>query len=189
MADTKEPTQEKPLISISSLDNLPTELKAKIQVWYLQKMPWRKMSTELKADGYSVHHVKLYHWCKNNLRGFVSKELPLDITDDDRLAIEKQTITALFDIALEAVRGIDTPKVFNVDDLSKLSGAVARLVAAQVQRDRLQHDQTTAIEKIRAQFMAEVQQQLSGEPELVERLHAVIAHTSVAPAAKGQTLN
>jgi hypothetical protein len=172
-------TEQTPLISVTSVDSLSQECLGKIKTWYLMRKPYKWMCEELRNDGYLLNHTRLWHWCKNNMPGTGGKEAPPDLTEKDRLEVERQVVSSLLDMCGEAIRGITTPKISDVEDLNRLAAAVARLVASQVQRDRLEYDKAGALFQARDQLLREIKNALAGRPEIAAELHEIIS--GVAP--------
>ncbi len=163
-----------PLISITSVTDLPEEQLAKIKTWYLQRREYKWMCEQLKKDGYLLNHTRLWHWCRSNLPGYTTEVAPRELNEEDRLEMEKSVISTLLNLCLEAVDGISSPKVTDVEDLNRLANSVARLIAAQVQRDRLQYDKNTALEQVKKKYLDEIHRKLVDKPELVAALHDAI---------------
>ena len=168
-------SNEPPLVSVSSVFNLPDDVRMRITKWYIDKKRYKWMSDQLKQDGYSVHESKLYHWCKNNLAGFTSQDGPMEgTTDAEQLALERQAISLALGQCINAIRTAKLPKATTIKDLESLSGAVSRLIQASVHRDRLALEMNKAIDKVRDQFKAEIQRLLGSNPELCDQLTFVV---------------
>jgi hypothetical protein len=167
-----------PLISVSSVDALQDEQLTKIKTWYLQRREYKWMCEQLRKDGYLLNHTRLWHWCKNNLPGHTTEERPRELAPEDRLEMEKLVTSSLLTLCLEAIEGISAPKVTDVEDLNRLANSVARLIASQVQRDRLEYDKKTALEEIKKKYLAEVQRKLADQPEVVAALFSALGSVS-----------
>lgn len=167
--------EKTPLISVSSVFNLPDEMRMKITKWFIDKKKYQWMSLRLAEEGYSVHPSKLYHWCKSNLVGFTTDEGPLEgASDANQISLERQAITAALSQCITAIQNAKIPKASSVKDIESLSGAISRLIQAAVHRDRIALEANRAIDKVRDQFKTEIQRLLAGQPELCDSLTTLV---------------
>lgn len=168
-------SENSPLVSVTSVFNLPDDLRMKVTKWYIEQQKYQWMSKRLEEEGFSVHPSKLYHWCKNNLAGLTDEEGPIEgSTDAEHLALERTALSLALSQCIKAVRDAKIPKPTTIKEIEQLCAAISRLVQAAVHRDRIALEANKAIDKVRDQFKAEIQRQLSGNPELCDKLTAEV---------------
>lgn len=168
-----------PLMEVTNLLSLPPEWRVRIQQWYLEQRSYKDMSTRLKEGGFHVNPTRLYHYCKNNLLGETTKERPLNMTDEERVNLERSTITMCLDICTEMVIKFVAdpdllPKLTTINDFERLVTAASKLITASVNRDKVEIEKKAVVARVRGELIAEIRSLLAGKPEVVRELCDVV---------------
>ena len=167
------------IVKPAHLDRLPEDIKEKILSWHVEGLPSRKMALLLRKDGYDCNHLRLWRWCKNQFRGPVQKDgEPTTNIEEIRLELEKKAVYSAIDLCIETLHKAKAPEIKNATDVDKIVGALAKAVSAMAARKRVEYEAGEAVKHVRDKLKVEFQKLMSGHPEVVAQVHAILEEAS-----------
>jgi hypothetical protein len=169
---------ENQLVAPCHLDRLPDEIKAEIQKKYMidEETP-QAISTWLQEKGYMVWKLKLAHWCESSFKKGEDKTDAL-LLEKNRLEMERKGAYMMMAVAMESIKKMRALEITKPKEYESIVGAYARLISALAQRDRVEFEKTSGVEKAKEMIVYEIRKSLASRPELMTQLYEIIESSS-----------
>ena len=173
------------LVFPSHIERLPDAVKTQILDWYLEDKSVREISAELQIKGYSVHHLRIWRFCKANFRGD-ALDVP-EMEEEMRDKLMNKAITNMMDILMNLSKKINLRniEVRCVKEVEMLASAMGKIQSSHAAYKRVKHEEDGGAKKMAETMKFEVKHLLQGNPQLINEVHAYIDKAAEKIIANG----
>lgn len=166
-------------------ERMPGQIRTQIIKWYYEKLPWAEIEERLYHLGYVVPEKDVKDWTLRACRSGSEVNDGLEL-DDLRLKLEQRVVYGLMDVIFEALGDMKVPQATNPKEFEQICSSAAKLVSAIAQRERVELEKATMVDKVRDWLKKEFQRLMAGKPELVDQVNQITSevHTVIDQASE-----
>lgn len=164
-----------------AIDKLGPEVQSLIKDEYIAGRTYEEISRLLKDEGYEISRSQVHRWIARHRNEIVRIEQAIEQAKvlakyfiPEGADVESAAVQLAQSIIFEALMNATLQGVRSIDDFAKVAQSLGRLQSSAVARDKWEHGKARLIDKAMEELKALTREEITDDPELVERLLAAM---------------